>query len=69
MEPYVTSSFNSHKLISAITMLETIFTGVTALVVAKIINVWGRHWGLTLALVFLEIGKFGTEQHLTALFN
>lgn len=56
LEAYVTSSFSGHRLMAAVSMLRTIFGGVSTLVIAKIIDVWGRIWGLGIAIVFLEIG-------------
>lgn len=56
LTPYVTSAFQQHALLSTTSVLSSIVGGVSALTVAKIINIWGRVEGLALMLVLIDIG-------------
>ncbi|OBT39235.1 hypothetical protein VE00_09926 [Pseudogymnoascus sp. WSF 3629] len=56
LTPFVTSTFGKHSLTPTVTVLASIVGGVSNLTFAKILDVWGRHTGIVVATVIIEIG-------------
>ncbi|KAL4744705.1 hypothetical protein BDW72DRAFT_187947 [Aspergillus terricola var. indicus] len=54
--PYVTSTFMLHSLTPTVTILSSVIGGVCNLIIAKILDVFGRAHGYALALVITTIG-------------
>ncbi|CAK7275582.1 hypothetical protein SEPCBS57363_006775 [Sporothrix epigloea] len=57
LTPYVTSSFDSHGLLATVGVVSTIVGGVSALTIAKIIDVWGRVEGFCFMMLLLTVGQ------------
>lgn len=56
LSPYVTSSFNEHSLTALTTVISSIVSGIWKLPYAKILNIWGRPFGLSLGVFIYVIG-------------
>ena len=56
LSPYVTSSFNKHSLTALTTVISSIVAGIWKLPYAKILNIWGRPFGLCLGVGIYVIG-------------
>ncbi|KAF2117363.1 siderochrome-iron transporter MirB [Lophiotrema nucula] len=56
LEPYVTSSFSQHGLLSTTSVMSSIISGVSNLTIAKIIDIWGRVEGLIVMVFLLVLG-------------
>ncbi|KAJ6190075.1 hypothetical protein N7519_000096 [Penicillium mononematosum] len=56
LNPYITSSFGKHGLLTVVSVLSTILGGSSKLTLAKIIDVWGRVEGFLIMLVLVAIG-------------
>ncbi|XP_014558029.1 hypothetical protein COCVIDRAFT_95632 [Bipolaris victoriae FI3] len=56
LSPYVTSSFNQHSLTALTTVISSIVSGIWKLPYAKILNIWGRPFGLSLGVFIYVIG-------------
>ena len=56
LNPYVTSSFHSHGLLTSVSIVSTILSGCTRLANAKIIDIWGRVAGFLFMLLIVVVG-------------
>ncbi|KAJ5772783.1 Major facilitator superfamily domain general substrate transporter [Penicillium paradoxum] len=56
LNPYITSSFNKHGLLTVVSVVSTILGGSSKLTLAKIIDIWGRVEGFLIMLVLVIIG-------------
>lgn len=56
LNPYVTSSFHSHGLLTSVSIVSTILSGCTRLAIAKIIDIWGRVAGFLFMLLIVVVG-------------
>ncbi|KFY14795.1 hypothetical protein V491_05904 [Pseudogymnoascus sp. VKM F-3775] len=56
LTPFVTSTFGKHSLTPTVTVLASIVGGVSNLTLAKILDVWGRHIGILVATILVELG-------------
>ncbi|KAI5457281.1 major facilitator superfamily domain-containing protein [Mariannaea sp. PMI_226] len=56
LNPYVTSSFQSHSLTPTVSIFSSIIGGVGKLTLAKVLDVWGRPQGFGISIFFLTIG-------------
>ncbi|KAJ5129170.1 Major facilitator superfamily domain general substrate transporter [Penicillium bovifimosum] len=56
LNPYITSSFDKHGLLTVVSVVSTILGGSSTLSLAKIIDVWGRVEGFLLMLLLVTIG-------------
>ncbi|KNG50754.1 siderophore iron transporter mirb [Stemphylium lycopersici] len=56
LAPYVTSSFNQHSLTALTTVISSIVGGIWKLPYAKILNIWGRPFGLSLGVAIYVVG-------------
>ncbi|KAI2477558.1 Siderophore iron transporter mirB [Pyrenophora tritici-repentis] len=56
LSPYVTSSFNKHSLTALTTVISSIVAGIWKLPYAKILNIWGRPFGLCLGVAIYVVG-------------
>lgn len=56
LSPYVTSDFNQHSLTALTTVISSIVSGIWKLPYAKILNIWGRPFGLSLGVAIFVIG-------------
>ncbi|KAJ5549709.1 Major facilitator superfamily domain general substrate transporter [Penicillium sp. DV-2018c] len=56
LNPYITSSFGKHGLLTVVGVVSTILGGSSTLTLAKIIDIWGRVEGFLLMLVLVTIG-------------
>ena len=54
--PYVTSSFQAHSLTATTSIMSSIIGGLSKLVLAKILDIWGRPQGFAIMTGFLTIG-------------
>lgn len=72
-QPFITSTFSAHPLTATTTVMSSIFGGLTKLVIAKILDTWGRPQGLTLTLAIWVVGiammaaSQGVEMYATAM--
>ncbi|GKT40504.1 MFS siderochrome iron transporter 1 [Colletotrichum spaethianum] len=46
LNPYITSSFNKHGLLAVVSIFANLLSGCCQLVIAKVIDIWGRSEGL-----------------------
>lgn len=56
LNPYVTSAFQKHGLLTSVSIVSTILSGCTRLTLAKIIDIWGRVSGFLFMLLIVVIG-------------
>ncbi|KAJ5101180.1 hypothetical protein N7456_007232 [Penicillium angulare] len=56
LNPYITSSFHKHGLLSVVGVVPTILGGSSKLTLAKIIDIWGRVEGFLCMLFLITIG-------------
>ncbi|CDM29988.1 hypothetical protein DTO013E5_8310 [Penicillium roqueforti] len=56
LNPYITSSFHKHGLLTVVSVVSTILGGSSKLTLAKIIDIWGRVEGFLIMLVLVTIG-------------
>ncbi|KAK3700369.1 MFS siderochrome iron transporter 1 [Vermiconidia calcicola] len=56
LTPYVTSSFQFHSLTAATSIMSSIIGGLFKLVLAKILDIWGRPQGFILMVFVLTVG-------------
>ncbi|KAL4876390.1 major facilitator superfamily domain-containing protein [Aspergillus karnatakaensis] len=56
LNPYITSSFGSHGLLTVGSVLSSIVGGVAPLALAKIIDIWGRVEGFVVMITICVIG-------------
>jgi MFS family permease len=56
LNPYITSSFGKHGLLTVVSVVSTILGGSSKLTLAKIIDIWGRVEGFLLMLLLVTIG-------------
>ncbi|OQE26842.1 hypothetical protein PENSTE_c005G08780 [Penicillium steckii] len=56
LNPYITSYFQHHGLISVVGVVSTILGGSSKLTLAKIIDIWGRVEGFLFMLLLVTIG-------------
>ncbi|OQD89626.1 hypothetical protein PENANT_c002G09136 [Penicillium antarcticum] len=56
LNPYITSSFDSHGLLPVVSVVSTILGGSSKLTLAKIIDIWGRVEGFLFMLLIIVIG-------------
>lgn len=55
LNPYVTSSFGMHGIISVVGIISTLISGTCSLTIAKIIDIWGRAIGFLFMLLLVAI--------------
>lgn len=56
MNPYITSAFERHGLLTAVSVVATIAGGSSTLTLAKIIDIWGRVQGFACMVLLVIIG-------------
>ncbi|KAE8139836.1 major facilitator superfamily domain-containing protein [Aspergillus pseudotamarii] len=56
LNPYITSSFHKHGLLTVVSIMSTILGGSSKLTLAKIIDIWGRVEGFLFMLLIVVIG-------------
>lgn len=56
LNPWITSSFEKHGLLSVVSIVAVILGGSSKLTLAKIIDIWGRVEGFLFMLVLIIIG-------------
>ncbi|KAB8234512.1 major facilitator superfamily domain-containing protein [Aspergillus alliaceus] len=56
LNPYITSSFHKHGLLTVVSVMSTILGGSSKLTLAKIIDIWGRVEGFLCMLLIVVIG-------------
>ncbi|KXJ96649.1 major facilitator superfamily domain-containing protein [Microdochium bolleyi] len=56
LTPYVTSDFSLHSLTSATGVVSNIIGGVSKLVLAKVLDIWGRPQGFMVCICLLTLG-------------
>ncbi|KAF7590827.1 hypothetical protein BBP40_002350 [Aspergillus hancockii] len=56
LNPYITSSFGKHGLLTVVNVISTILGGSSKLTLAKIVDIWGRVEGYLCMLVVTIIG-------------
>lgn len=56
LTPYVTSAFALHSLTSATGVVSNIIGGVSKLVLAKVLDIWGRPQGFMVCICLLTLG-------------
>ena len=56
LSPYVTSAFYQHSLTATTSIMSSIIGGLSKLVLAKILDIWGRPQGFALMTFSLVIG-------------
>lgn len=56
LNPYITSSFGKHGLLTSVTIISTVLSGCSKLTLAKIIDIWGRIEGFLFMLLIIVIG-------------
>ncbi|KXG51688.1 Major facilitator superfamily domain, general substrate transporter [Penicillium griseofulvum] len=56
LNPYITSSFHKHGLLTVVSVVSTILGGSSKLTLAKIIDIWGRVEGFLIMLLLVTIG-------------
>lgn len=56
LNPWITSSFEKHGLLSVVSIVSVILGGSSKLTLAKIIDIWGRVEGFLFMLVLIIIG-------------
>lgn len=56
LNPWITSEFGSHGLLSVVGVIATILGGCSKLSLSKIIDVWGRIEGFLCMLLLMVIG-------------
>ncbi|CAI7639978.1 unnamed protein product [Penicillium glandicola] len=56
LNPYITSEFHKHGLLTVVSVVSTILGGSSKLTLAKIIDIWGRIEGFLIMLALVTIG-------------
>ena len=56
LNPYVTSAFSQHALLSTTGIVASILGGSSSLAIAKIIDIWGRFEGFLVMLLLVVLG-------------
>ncbi|CAG8128411.1 unnamed protein product [Penicillium salamii] len=56
LNPYITSEFGKHGLLTVVSVVSTILGGSSKLTLAKIIDIWGRVEGFLFMLLIMVIG-------------
>ncbi|GES66001.1 siderophore iron transporter mirB [Aspergillus terreus] len=56
LNPYITSAFHKHGLLTAVSVVATIAGGSSTLTLAKIIDIWGRLQGFACMLLLIVVG-------------
>ncbi|PSN71799.1 siderophore iron transporter-like protein [Corynespora cassiicola Philippines] len=56
LTPYVTSSFQKHSLTALTNVISQVIAGLWKLPYAKIMNIWGRPYALTIGVFMITIG-------------
>ena len=56
LSPYVTSAFQLHSLTAATGVMSSIIGGLSALPLAKILDIWGRPHGFAITTALLTLG-------------
>ncbi|KAL5365589.1 major facilitator superfamily domain-containing protein [Aspergillus floccosus] len=56
LNPYITSAFHKHGLLTAVSVVATIAGGSSTLTLAKIIDIWGRLEGFACMVLLVVIG-------------
>lgn len=57
LNPYVTSAFDSHALISIVVVESNILSGVLQPPISKILDYWGRAEGLVVMVIISALGN------------
>ncbi|KAL4782686.1 major facilitator superfamily domain-containing protein [Aspergillus varians] len=56
LNPYITSEFGKHGLLTVVSVVSTILGGSSKLTLAKIVDIWGRIEGFIFMVVIITIG-------------
>ena len=56
LNPYITSSFGKHGLLTVVSIISTILGGCTKLTLAKVVDIFGRVEGFLFMLLIVVIG-------------
>lgn len=56
LNPFITSSFHKHGLLTVGSVISTALSGCTPLAIAKVIDIWGRVEGFVFMLVLSVVG-------------
>ncbi|KAL4890283.1 major facilitator superfamily domain-containing protein [Aspergillus ambiguus] len=56
LNPYITSEFHKHGLLTAVSVVATIAGGSSTLTLAKIIDIWGRLQGFAFMVLLVIVG-------------
>ncbi|RYP39876.1 hypothetical protein DL767_001995 [Monosporascus sp. MG133] len=56
LNPYVTSSFERHGLLTSVSIVSTILSGCSRLTLSKIVDIWGRVAGFLFMLLIVVVG-------------
>lgn len=56
LNPYATSSFQGHSLLTIITIVANAMSGAVYIPMAKALDLWGRAEGFLLMIVFCILG-------------
>ncbi|CAG7930650.1 unnamed protein product [Penicillium olsonii] len=56
LNPYITSAFGKHGLLTVVSVVSTILGGSSKLTLAKVIDIWGRVEGFLFMLLIMVIG-------------
>lgn len=56
LNPYITSAFQQHGLLPAVSIVATVLGGSCQLAIAKIVDIWGRDTGFMVLLLLNIVG-------------
>lgn len=56
LSPYVTSGFESHSLLSVITVITSVAGAACPMPIAKVLNLWDRTVGMAIMIVIAIMG-------------
>lgn len=56
LNPFVVSTFNAHSLTAVVGVISSLFGGLSKLVIAKLLDTWGRPHGLVLTMIIWVLG-------------
>ena len=59
LTPYITSSWQSHSLLTVINIVANAITAAVYIPMAKVLDVWGRAEGFLIMMVFYSVGFSG----------
>lgn len=56
LTPYVTSAYQQHSLTATASIMSSLIGGLSKLLLAKILDIWGRPQGYALMLAIVTLG-------------